>query len=70
MGVIFKIKNSQLLTWSLPTKEMVQVNDMNRPMSNLLAVDFRSQPRKNAITKVTEYVTFCFSCLTLVFFPF
>ena len=51
MGVIFKMKNSQLLTWSLPTKEMVQVNDMNRPMSNLLAVDFRSQPRKMPLPK-------------------
>ena len=69
MGVIFKMKNSQLLTWSLPTKEMVQVNDMNRPVKSS-SCRFSFSAAKNAITKVTEYVTFCFSCLPLIFFPF
>ena len=44
MGVIFNIQNSHLLTWSLPTEEIFQVHGQNRPVPNLLAVEFRSQP--------------------------
>ena len=38
-------QNSQLLNWSLPTEEFSQVQGQNRPVANLLVIDFRSQPR-------------------------
>ena len=70
MGLIFNIRNSQLLTWSLPTEEFLQIHGESHPEANLLDVDFRSQPRENAITKATEYVAFGFSFRILVFLPF
>ena len=45
------IKNSQLLTWSLPTEEIFQVHGQNRPVANRPAVDFRSQPRERPLPK-------------------
>ena len=44
MGVIFNIKNSQSLTWSLPIEELSQVHGQNRPVAYLPVVYFRSQP--------------------------
>ena len=38
-------QNSQLLNWSLPTEEFSQLQGQNRPVANLLVIDFRSQPR-------------------------
>ena len=38
-------QNSQLLNWSLPTEEFSQVQGQNRPVANLLVIDFRSQLR-------------------------
>ena len=70
VGLIFNIRNSQLLTWSLPTEEFLQIHGESHPVANLLDVNFRSQPRENAITKATEYVAFGFSFLFLVFLPF
>ena len=46
MGVIFIVQNSQLLTHSLPTEEIFQVHGQNQLVSNLLVVEFRSQPRE------------------------
>ena len=46
MVVIFNFQNSNLLTLSLPTEEVFQVNGQNRPATNRLAVDFHSQPRE------------------------
>ena len=46
MVVIFNLPNSHLLTLSLPTKEVFQVNGQNRPVANLPVVDFHSQPRE------------------------
>ena len=46
MGLIFLIKNSHLLNWSLLTEEIFQVHRQNRPVENLPVVDFRSQPRE------------------------
>ena len=46
MVVIFNSQNSHLLTLSLPTEEVFQVNGQNRPVANLPVVDFHSQPRK------------------------
>ena len=44
--VIFDLKNSHLLTLSLPTEEVFQVNGQNRLVANLPVVDFHSQPRE------------------------
>ena len=38
-------QNSQSLNWSLPTEEFSQVQGQNRPVANLLVIDFRSQLR-------------------------
>ena len=46
MGLIFNIQNSQFLNWSFPTEEIFQVLGKSRPVANLPAVDFRSQPRE------------------------
>ena len=42
MVVIFNLPNSHLLTFSLPTEEVSQVNGQNRPVANLPVVDFHS----------------------------
>ena len=70
VGLIFNIRNSELLTWSLPTEEFLQIHGESHLVANLLDVNFRSQPRENAITKATEYVAFGFSFRILVFLPF
>ena len=44
--VIFNLQDSYLLTLSLPTEELFQVNSQNRPVANLPVVDFHSQPRE------------------------
>ena len=67
MVVIFNLQNSHLLTLSLPTEEVFQLNGQNRPAANLPAVDFHSQPSD---IKATEYATFGFSSSILVFFSF
>ena len=41
MGLIFKIRNSQLLNWSSPTQESFQVQEKSRTLENLAAVGFR-----------------------------
>ena len=46
MVVIFNLQNSHLLTLSLPTEEVFQVNGQNRPVANPPVVDFHSQPRE------------------------
>ena len=46
MVVIFNFQSSNLLTLSLPTEEVFQVNGQNRPVANLPVVDFHSQPRE------------------------
>ena len=49
MVVIINLQNSYVLTLSLPTEEVFQVNDQSRPVANLPVVDFHSQPKE--ITK-------------------
>ena len=51
MGLIFNIQNFQLLNWSLPTEEIIQVPDQNRLVANLPVVDFRFQPREMPLPK-------------------
>ena len=46
MVVIFNLQNSHLLTLSLPTEEVFQVNSQNQPVANLPVVNFHSQPRE------------------------
>ena len=46
MIVIFNLKNSHLLTLSLLTEDVFQVNGLNQPVANLPVVDFHSQPRE------------------------
>ena len=45
MVVIFNSQNSHLLTLSLPTDEVFQVDGQNRLVANLPVVDPYSQPR-------------------------
>ena len=45
-GRNFYLPNSHLLTFSLPTEEVFQVNGQNRLMANLPVVDFHSQPKE------------------------
>ena len=42
MVAIFNLPNSHLLTLSLPTEEVSQINGQNRPVANLPVVDFHS----------------------------
>ena len=51
MGLIFNIQNFQLLNWSLPTEEIIQVTGQNRLVANLPVVNFRSQPREMPLPK-------------------
>ena len=46
MVVIFNLQNSHLLTLSLPTEEVFQVNGQNRPAANFPVFDFHSQARE------------------------
>ena len=46
MVVIFNLQNSYLLTLSLPTEKVFQVNGQNQLVTNLPVVDFHSQPRE------------------------
>ena len=48
MSLIFNIQNSQLLTWSLPTEEIFQVNGLNQPVANLSVVDFLFSAARSA----------------------
>ena len=46
MVVIFNLQNSHLLTLSLPTDEVFQVDGQNRLEANLPVADPHSQPRE------------------------
>ena len=60
--IISNLQNSHLLTLSLPTEEVFQVNGQNRPVANLPVVDFHSQPRE----MLTRYGYGCFSVLAAI----
>ena len=53
MGVIFNLQNSSLLTLSLPTEEIFQVNSQYRPVANRPVVDFRCQPPQSEKVRQT-----------------
>ena len=65
MVVILNFQNSHLLTLSLPTEEVFQVNGQNQPMANLPIVNFHSQPRE-MLTPKPMNITFGFSFSILV----
>ena len=44
-GLIFNIRNVQLLNYSFPKEEIFQVHSQNRSVGKLSVVDFRSQRR-------------------------
>ena len=46
MVVIFNLQNPHVLSLSLPTEEVFQVNGQNRPAANFPAVDYHSQPKE------------------------
>ena len=46
MIVIFNLQNSNLLTFSLPTEDVFQLNGQNRPVANPPVVDSHFQPRE------------------------
>ena len=69
MVVIFNLQNYHLMTLSLLTEEVFQVNGQNWPVANLQVFNSFSA-EKNANTKATEYITFGFSFGIFVFFPF
>ena len=46
MVVIFNLQNSHLLTLSLLTEKVFQVNGQNRPVANRPVVDFHSHPKE------------------------
>ena len=46
MVVIFNLQNSHLLTLSLPTEEVFQINGQNRLVANFPVVDFHPQPKE------------------------
>ena len=46
MAIIFNLQNFHLLTLSLPTEEVFQVNDQIRLVANLPVVDIHSQTRE------------------------
>ena len=52
MGVISSQQNSHLLTLSLPTEEVFQINGQYWLVANLRVVDdFRSQPQEMPLPK-------------------
>ena len=69
MVVIFNLQNSHLLTLSLPTEEVFQVNGQNRPVANLPVVDFHSQPRMPTPKPLNTYLA-VFLFVYWFFFPF
>ena len=70
MVVIFNLQNFQLLTLSLATEEVFQVNSQNRPMANLPVVDFHSQPREILTPKPLNAQLSVFLLLYCFFFSF
>ena len=69
MGGTFITQNSLIWTWSLPTEEIFQVHGQNRLVANLLADDFRSQPREMPLSKLLNTQLSVFSFFHFGFLP-
>ena len=64
MVVIFNLQNSHLLTLSLTTEEVFQVNGQNRLVANFPVVDFHRQPKEILTPKLSVFlVAYWFSPL-------
>ena len=66
-GRNFQLKKSHLLTLTLLTEEIFKVNGQNRPVANLLVVDFHSQPREMPTPKPLNTWLSVFSFFILVY---
>ena len=69
MGVIFNLQNSSLLTLSLPTEEIFQVNSQYRPVANRPVVDFRCQPPQSEKVTANYLVLRIVSALPFIHQP-
>ena len=56
MVVIFNLQNSHLLTLSLTTEEVFQVNGQNRLVANFPVVDFHRQPKEILTPKLSVFL--------------
>ena len=70
MVVIFNLQNSHLLTLSLPTEEVFQVNGQNQPVANHPVVDFHSKPREILTPKALNTQLSVFLFVYRFFFSF
>ena len=70
MVVIFNLQNSHLWTLSLPREEFFQVNDQNRPVTNLSVVEFHSQPREMLTPKPLNASLSVFTLVYIGFLPY
>ena len=62
MVVIFNLQNSHLLTLSLTTEEVFEVNGQNRLVANFPVVDFHPQPKEILAPKLSVFlVSYWFS---------
>ena len=61
MVVIFNLQNSHLLTLSLTTEEVFQVNGKNRLVANFPVVDFHPQRKEILTPKLSVFLlAYCF----------
>ena len=65
MVVIFNLQNSHSLTLFLSTEEVFQVNDQNRPMANLLVVDFDSHSKEMLTPKPLKFEAYSLSAIRI-----
>ena len=59
MIVIFNLQNSHLLTLSLTTEEVFEVNGQNRLVANFPVVDFHPQPKEIPAPKLSVFLVAC-----------
>ena len=65
MVVIFNLQNSHSLTLFLSTEEVFQVNDQNRPMANLLVVDFHSHSKEMSTPRPLKFEAHSLSAIRI-----
>ena len=63
--VIFNLQNSHSLTLFSSTEEVFQVNDQNRPMANLLVVDFHSHSKEMPTPKPLKFEAHSLSAIRI-----
>ena len=70
MDVIFNTLNSHLLSRSLPTEEIFQVNGQNRRVAIPPVVEFPSQPRERLLPRPLRTKLLVFLPVFWFFFPY